>query len=116
MNCPARSTAAVFVQGEDRLLVGASLLLASLTFWITTQWQFRYALLAALIAALVVTQILAHGMTSPLREMTAPRKPWPPVTIRAGCGRRRATRSASSLPRSIRWPRTSRPTTVTAGN
>ncbi|MCL2536300.1 MAG: HAMP domain-containing histidine kinase, partial [Nocardiaceae bacterium] len=40
-------------------------------FWVTAQWQFRYALLAALVAALVVTQILAHGMTSPLREMTS---------------------------------------------
>jgi signal transduction histidine kinase len=31
----------------------------------------RYALPVAVLAALVVTQILAHGMTSPLREMTA---------------------------------------------
>lgn len=61
-------------KSKTGLLVGASLLLASLTFWITAQWQFRYALLAALIAALVVTQILAHGMTSPLREMTAAAK------------------------------------------
>ncbi len=101
-------------KAKTGLLVGASLLLASLTFWITTQWQFRYALLAALIAALVVTQILAHGMTSPLREMTAAAKAMATVTIRAGCGRRRATRSASSRPRSTRWPRTSRPTTGTA--
>ena len=36
-------------KAKTGLLVGASLLLASLTFWITTQWQFRYALLAALI-------------------------------------------------------------------
>ncbi|MCL2534321.1 MAG: two-component sensor histidine kinase, partial [Nocardiaceae bacterium] len=58
-------------KAKTALLVGASLLLASLTFWVTAQWQFRYALLAALVAALVVTQILAHGMTSPLREMTS---------------------------------------------
>lgn len=56
------------------LLVVASLLLASLTFWLTSQWQFRFALLSALVAALVVTQVLAHGMTSPLREMTAAAK------------------------------------------
>ncbi|AVP69472.1 two-component sensor histidine kinase [Prescottella equi] len=56
------------------LLVAASLLLASLTFWLTSQWQFRFALLSALVAALVVTQVLAHGMTSPLREMTAAAK------------------------------------------
>jgi len=31
----------------------------------------RYALPVAVLAALVVTQVLAHGMTSPLREMTA---------------------------------------------
>ncbi|MDH6677615.1 signal transduction histidine kinase [Rhodococcus sp. LBL1] len=61
-------------KAKTALLVGASLLLASLTFWITAQWQFRYALLAALVAALVVTQVLAHGMTSPLREMTAAAK------------------------------------------
>lgn len=53
------------------LLVVASLVLASLTFWATAQWQFRFALLTALVVALVVTQVLAHGMTSPLREMTA---------------------------------------------
>ncbi|WFR74121.1 HAMP domain-containing sensor histidine kinase [Prescottella defluvii] len=61
-------------KAKTALLVGASLLLASLTFWVTAQWQFRFALLAALVAALVVTQVLAHGMTSPLREMTAAAK------------------------------------------
>ncbi|MFI6428978.1 ATP-binding protein [Rhodococcus oryzae] len=58
-------------KAKTGLLVVASLFLASLTFWITAQWQFRFALLAALLAALAVTQVLAHGMTSPLREMTA---------------------------------------------
>lgn len=61
-------------KAKTGLLVVASLSLASLTFWITAQWQFRYALLAALLAALVVTQVLAHGMTSPLRGMTAAAK------------------------------------------
>ncbi|WP_458318439.1 ATP-binding protein [Mycolicibacterium brisbanense] len=53
------------------LLVGGAILLASFTFWIGASWQFRYALLAALAASLALTQFLAHGMTSPLRQMTA---------------------------------------------
>ncbi|WKG06753.1 HAMP domain-containing sensor histidine kinase [Mycolicibacterium sp. HK-90] len=53
------------------LLVGGAILLASFTFWIGASWQFRYALLAALATSLVLTQFLAHGMTSPLRQMTA---------------------------------------------
>ena len=53
------------------LLVGGAILLASFTFWIGASWQFRYALLAALATSLALTQFLAHGMTSPLREMTA---------------------------------------------
>jgi nitrate/nitrite-specific signal transduction histidine kinase len=53
------------------VLVCLSLVASSVAFWLGSSWQFRYALLAALIVALVVTQLLAHGMTSPLREMTA---------------------------------------------
>jgi signal transduction histidine kinase len=53
------------------LLVAGAIILASFTFWIGASWQFRYALLAALATSLVVTQFLAHGMTSPLRQMTA---------------------------------------------
>jgi signal transduction histidine kinase len=52
------------------LLVGLSLLCAGMAFWLGAGWQFRYTLLVALVVSLVVTQILAHGMTSPLREMT----------------------------------------------
>ena len=52
------------------LLVGSAILLASFTFWIGASWQFRYALLAALVTSLALTQFLAHGMTSPLRQMT----------------------------------------------
>jgi signal transduction histidine kinase len=52
-------------------LVGASLVAAGVAFWTGAQWQFRYTLLAALVVALAVTQVLAHGMTSPLRQMTA---------------------------------------------
>ncbi|MFD4293097.1 ATP-binding protein [Rhodococcus sp. NPDC058505] len=53
------------------LLVVASVFAASVTFWFASDWQFRFALGAALLVSLVVTQVLAHGMTSPLREMTA---------------------------------------------
>ena len=53
------------------LLVVAALFFASLTFWVTARWPFRYALVLALLVSLAVTQILAHGMTSPLRAMTA---------------------------------------------
>jgi signal transduction histidine kinase len=56
---------------KTALLVAGAITLASFTFWIGASWQFRYALLAALVTALVVTQFLAHGMTSPLRQMTA---------------------------------------------
>jgi signal transduction histidine kinase len=52
------------------LLVGSAIILASFTFWIGASWQFRYALLAALVTSLALTQFLAHGMTSPLRQMT----------------------------------------------
>lgn len=56
------------------LLVVAALLFASGGFWLTSQQPFRFALLTALFVALGVTQVLAHGMTSPLREMTAAAK------------------------------------------
>jgi signal transduction histidine kinase len=53
------------------LLVGGAITLAAFTFWIGASWQFRYALLAALATSLLFTQFVAHGMTSPLRQMTA---------------------------------------------
>jgi signal transduction histidine kinase len=53
------------------LLVGGAITLAALTFWLGASWQFRYALLAALATSLLFTQFVAHGMTSPLRQMTA---------------------------------------------
>ncbi|WP_299571607.1 HAMP domain-containing sensor histidine kinase [uncultured Williamsia sp.] len=55
---------------KTAVVVGVALFSSSLSFWVTAQWQFRYALLLALVVALVVTWFLAHGMTSPLREMT----------------------------------------------
>lgn len=56
---------------KTSLLVGAAITLAAFTFWVGASWQFRYALLAALVTSLVFTQLLAHGMTSPLRQMTS---------------------------------------------
>lgn len=56
------------------LLVGLSLLASTVAFWAGSNWPLRYALLTALVVAVVVTQVLAHGMTSPLREMTAAAK------------------------------------------
>ncbi|MDP9183725.1 MAG: HAMP domain-containing histidine kinase [Actinomycetota bacterium] len=52
------------------LLVGLSLLASTLVFWAASDWPLRYSLLIAVVVAVVVTQLLAHGMTSPLREMT----------------------------------------------
>nr|WP_240498470.1 HAMP domain-containing protein [Williamsia sp. 1135] len=55
---------------KTAVVVGAALTISSFSFWVTARWQFRYALLMALLVAFVVTFVLAHGMTSPLREMT----------------------------------------------
>ncbi|MGU3293514.1 HAMP domain-containing sensor histidine kinase [Williamsia sp. M5A3_1d] len=55
---------------KTAVVVGTALFTSSVSFWVTAQWQFRYALLMALAVAFVVTWVLAHGMTSPLREMT----------------------------------------------
>lgn len=55
---------------KTAVVVGSALTLSSVSFWVTAQWQFRYALLVALLVAFLVTLVLAHGMTSPLREMT----------------------------------------------
>ncbi|WP_089252961.1 HAMP domain-containing sensor histidine kinase [Rhodococcoides kyotonense] len=56
------------------LIVGVVLVVASVVFWIGAGWQFRYALLAALVMSLAAVQVVAHGMTSPLREMTSAAK------------------------------------------
>lgn len=53
------------------LLVVGAIILVAFTFWIGAGWQIRYTLLAALVASLALTLFLAHGMTSPLRQMTA---------------------------------------------
>lgn len=52
------------------LVVGVIILIAFL-FWVGTGWQIRHTLAVALVASLVFTLFLTHGMTSPLRQMTA---------------------------------------------
>ena len=56
------------------LLVVASCAAASFSTWygvVVLGWWPRYTLPVAVLLALAVTQVLAHGMTSPLRELTA---------------------------------------------
>ncbi|HTI74917.1 MAG TPA: HAMP domain-containing sensor histidine kinase [Mycobacterium sp.] len=53
------------------LLVVGAIILVGFMFWVADGWQIRYTLLAALTASLTLTLFLAHGMTSPLRQMTA---------------------------------------------
>ncbi len=55
------------------LLVGASVTVAALLVWagLQTGVGTRFTLPTAIVLSLVVTQVLARGMTSPLREMTA---------------------------------------------
>jgi signal transduction histidine kinase len=56
------------------VLVAASVAVASLFVWYGLQelgWWPRYTLPVAVLAALAVTQLLARGMTAPLRSMTA---------------------------------------------
>ena len=55
------------------VLVGATVTVSSLLVWAGLHNQIgpRYTLPAAIVVALVVTQVLARGMTSPLREMTS---------------------------------------------
>ena len=56
------------------ILVLASVSVSSLVVWYGLQrldWHPRYTLPVAVLVALGLTQLLAHGMTSPLRSMTA---------------------------------------------
>jgi signal transduction histidine kinase len=53
------------------ILVIASIAAAMVYFWSAVGWFPPGTTIASFAIALVVTQILAHGMTSPLREMTA---------------------------------------------
>ncbi|MGH3736560.1 MAG: HAMP domain-containing sensor histidine kinase [Micromonosporaceae bacterium] len=53
------------------ILVTASIAAAALVFWYGVGWVPPTTFLTAFVLALLVTQLLAHGMTSPLRAMTA---------------------------------------------
>ncbi|GIG58751.1 putative histidine kinase sensor of two-component system [Longispora fulva] len=53
------------------ILVAASIWAAAMVFYFGVRWPMRYTLFSALVVALGVTQVIAHGMTSPLRQMTA---------------------------------------------
>ncbi|HLL66759.1 MAG TPA: ATP-binding protein [Micromonosporaceae bacterium] len=56
------------------ILVVASIAAATLVFYFGVGWFPRTTVATAAVLSLVVTQVLAHGMTSPLREMTAAAK------------------------------------------
>jgi signal transduction histidine kinase len=58
-------------KAKTSVVIGVSFLVAGAALGVLQGLRFRYALLLAFVLALVVTQLLAHGMTSPLREMTA---------------------------------------------
>jgi signal transduction histidine kinase len=58
-------------KAKTSLLIAASFLAASVALVLLQGLMLRYALLIAFVVAVAVTQLLAHGMTSPLREMTA---------------------------------------------
>lgn len=53
------------------LVVASAITFVAFMFWVGTGWQLRYTLLAAMAGSLVFAVFLAHGMTSPLRRMTA---------------------------------------------
>ena len=58
-------------KAKTSLLIAASFLASSVALALLHGLKFRYAFLIAFVVAVGVTQLLAHGMTSPLREMTA---------------------------------------------
>jgi signal transduction histidine kinase len=53
------------------LLIGLSFSTTALVLRLATNWDARYAVVTALLVTMAVIQVVAHGMTSPLREMTA---------------------------------------------
>lgn len=62
------------IKAKLALLVGASVVAAASFTWVGLVifgWRTRYGLTVAVLVALAVTQVLANGMTSPLRQMTA---------------------------------------------
>jgi signal transduction histidine kinase len=58
-------------KAKASLLVAVSLLASAVALWALSDRPLRFGLVTAVVVAVVVVQLLAHGMTSPLREMTA---------------------------------------------
>ncbi len=62
------------IKAKLGLLVAASIAASALliyVFLVYLGWRARYGLTVSVLIGLAVTQALAHGMTSPLRQMTA---------------------------------------------
>jgi signal transduction histidine kinase len=62
------------IKAKLGVLVAVSIVAASAITWLcllVLGWPARYGLTLAVLAGLAITQVLAHGMTSPLRQMTA---------------------------------------------
>lgn len=58
-------------KAKTSLLIASAFLAAGVALLLLQDLRLPWALLIAFVVAVVVTQLLAHGMTSPLREMTA---------------------------------------------
>lgn len=76
------------IKAKLGLLVGTSVVVSTVFTWyalFVLGLQVRYTLPVVVAVCLVITQVLAHGMTSPLRQMTAAARematggPLPPV-------------------------------------
>ena len=107
------------IKAKLGVLVAVTVAVSSLFVWyglVHLDWRPRYTLPVAVLLALGVTQVLARGMTSPLRSMTAAAR----AMARGDYSRRvptpRATRSASWPAPSTGWPPTSRPPTATGAS
>lgn len=61
------------IKAKLGVLVASSMVAGVLTTWVGfgLGWRGRYSMALAVAVGLAVTQALAHGMTSPLRQMTA---------------------------------------------
>lgn len=53
------------------LLIGLSFSTSAIVLRLAVDWPFRWAVALALLITLAVVQVVARGLTSPLREMTA---------------------------------------------
>ncbi len=68
----ARSGASIKM--KFALLVGMNLLLTGGVTWYAAfvlEWRVRYGMIVASLIVLAVSQVVGHGMTLPLRQMTA---------------------------------------------